>query len=67
MGTEAIHFGSGYVMFAFEGLPAGGLFNWKLDTGDGRVYSLDTTDSSVHQVGQHRYHSFSQPCVLARV
>ena len=31
-------------MFASEGIPAGGLFNWKLDTGDRRVYSLDTAD-----------------------
>ena len=31
-------------MFASDWIPAGGLFNWKLDTGDGRVYSLDATD-----------------------
>ena len=42
LGAEAIHFG--YGMFASEGIPAGGLFNWKLDTSDGRVYSLDAAD-----------------------
>ena len=35
LGAEAIHFG--YVMLA-SGCP----FNWKLDTSDGRIYSLDT-------------------------
>ena len=26
LGARAIHFGSGYVMFASDGIPAGGLF-----------------------------------------
>ena len=28
-------------MFAADGISLGGLLNWKLDTGDGRVYSID--------------------------
>ena len=39
---EAIHFG--YLMLSSDGIPAGVLFNWMLDTSDGRVYSLDTAD-----------------------
>ena len=31
-------------MLPSDGIPAGGLFNWKLDISVGRVYSLDTAD-----------------------
>ena len=39
LGESAIHIG--YVMLASDGIPAGGLFHWKLDIGAERVYSLD--------------------------
>ena len=47
-------------MLASDSIPAGGLFNWKLDTRNGRAYSLKAVDyprvrtktSSFHQVGQ---------------
>ena len=42
--AEAIHIG--YIMLACDGKSAGGLFHWKLDTCDGRAYSLDTADYS---------------------
>ena len=42
LGAEAIQIG--YVMLAFDGIPAGGCFHWKLDTGDGRACSLDAAD-----------------------
>ena len=31
-------------MLASDGIPAGGLFHWKLDTGAERVYRLDAAD-----------------------
>ena len=33
-----------YVLYASDGISAGGLFQWKRDTGQDRAYSLDPAD-----------------------
>ena len=76
LGEDAFYFG--YVMLASDGIPAGGLFNWKLDTSDERVYTDSTasTQQIIHEFLEsghagttwpRRYHGFPHPCVLARV